>query len=106
MVVTRDTLVKKLSEKSGYYQKDIKTLLHCLDEVVLDCFDEVTDNEDVSIQLIQGAKISAHVVPKRNRVDPRNGEPIMVSETVKPSCKFSKDFRKIIQKQYEAKKDG
>lgn len=106
MIVTREMLIKRLSEKSGYWQKDIRTLLQCLDDVVLDYFGEITDDEDISIQLVQGVKISAHVVPKRDRVDPRNRTPIVCKETVKPACKFSEDFRKIIQNQYDAKKDG
>lgn len=106
MVITRDAIIKRLSEKSGYWQKDIKTLLKCFDEVVLECLNEVTDTEDVSVQLIKGVKISAHIVPQRERVDPRTGNPITVNETVKPACKFSEDFRKNIQEQYDARKDG
>lgn len=106
MQITREMLIKRLSEESGYWQKDIRAVLQCLDDVVLEYFGEITDDEDISIQLVQGVKISAHVVPKRDRVDPRNGSPIVCKETVKPACKFSEDFRKVIQNQYESKKDG
>lgn len=106
MLITREMLIKRLSEESGYWQKDIRAVLQCLDDVVLEYFGEITDDEDISIQLVQGVKISAHVVPKRERVDPRNGNPIVCKETVKPACKFSEDFRKVIQNQYESKKDG
>lgn len=106
MLITREMLIKRLSEESGYWQKDIRAVLQCLDDVVLEYFGEITDDEDISIQLVQGVKISAHVVPKRDRVDPRNGNPIVCKETVKPACKFSEDFRKVIQNQYESKKDG
>lgn len=104
MLVTRDQLIKKLSEESGYYQKDIKLLLQTLDKVIVDYLSEATDDEDVSIQLIIGAKLSSHVVPARERVDPRNLQPITVKSTVKPSCKFSDDFKYKIQEQYEEKK--
>ena len=106
MLITRDMLVKRLSEESGYYQKDVRALLQCMDEVVLKCFGEVADDEDVIIQLVKGIRVSAHVVPKRERVDPRTQEPIIVNETVKPACKFSDDFRVAIQDQYEEKKGG
>ena len=106
MLITREMLVKRLAEESGYRQKDIRIVLQCLDDVVFEYFGEITDDEDISIQLVQGVKISAHVVPKRDRVDPRNGNPIVCKETVKPACKFSEDFRKVIQNQYESKKDG
>lgn len=106
MFVTREQIIKRLAEKSGYYKQDIRALMKCLDTVVLECFDEVTDDEDVVIQLVQGVKISAHVVPQRDRVDPRNGAPIVCKATVKPACKFSEDFRGYIQNSYEDKKDG
>ena len=106
MLFTREMLIKRLSAQSGYYQKDIRVLLQCLDDVVLDCFSEVTDDEDVVIQLITGCKIGCSIVPQRERVDPRTQKSIVCSPTCKPNAKFSKDFRDIIQNQYESKKDG
>jgi hypothetical protein len=106
MNITREMIIKRLSEKSGYWRKDIRVVLQHLDDVVLEYFGEVTNDEDISVQLIRGVKISAHVVPERDRVDPRNGEPIVCKETVKPACKFSDDFRKTLQTQYEEKMDG
>lgn len=106
MVITREMLVKRLSEQSGYYQKDIRTLLQCLDDVVLECFGEVTDDEDVSIQLVTGCKIGCSIVSQRERVNPKTRENIVCAPTCKPNVKFSKDFRAIIQKQYDEKKDG
>ena len=106
MTVTREMLIKRLSEKSGYWQKDIRTLLHCLDEVVLDCFDEVTPDEDVTVQVITGCKIGCSIVPERTRKDPRTQEDIICAPTVKPNAKFSQEFRIKIQEQYNAKNDG
>ena len=73
MTITREQIIKKLADKSGYYQRDIRTLLHCLDEVVLNCFDEVTDDEEVSIQLVQGIKCGCKIVPERTRKNPKTG---------------------------------
>ena len=106
MIISREQVIDRLSEKSGYWKKNIRELLKCLDEVVLECFDEVTNEEDVAVQLIKGIKVSVHIVPERNRVDPRTGKPIVCKETVKPACKFSDDFRVIIQNQYDSKKGG
>ena len=106
MLITREKLIKKLAEKSGFYQKDIKHLLHSLDAVVLDCFNEVTDEEDISIQLITGCKIGCSIVPLRERINPKTQETIICQPTCKPNAKFSEDFRIKIQEQYEAKTDG
>ena len=99
-------MIKKLSEKSGYYQKDIRVLLQCLDEVVFEELCGVTDDEEVSIQLVTGIKEKTAVVPERDRVDPRTQEPIVVKATVKPACKFSQDYRFKLQEAYDNNKNG
>lgn len=106
MTITREEMVRKLSEKSGYYQKDIRALLQCLDEVVFEELCEVSDDNDITIQLVQGIKVSAHVVPERDRVDPRTQAPIVVKATVKPACKFSQDYRLKLQEVYDNKQNG
>lgn len=106
MLVTREMLIKKLSDISGYYQKDIRTLLQALDEVVFECFNDVNDNEDISVQLVKGIKCGCKVVPERTRKDPRTQDDIICGATVKPFAKFSDDFRVAIQNQYDVKKNG
>ena len=106
MTITREEMIRKLSDKSGYYQKDIRTLLQCLDEVVFEELSNVTDGEEVSIQLVSGLKVKTAVVPERDRVDPRTQEPIVVKATVKPACKFSQDYREKLQEAYENSKNG
>ena len=106
MTVTREEMIKKLSDKSGYYQKDIRVLLQCLDEVVFEELSGVADDEEVSIQLVSGIKVKTAVVPERDRVDPRNQKPIVVKATVKPACKFSQDYRFKLQEAYENNKNG
>ena len=103
MTITREEMVKRLSEKSGYYMKDVRAVLQCMDEVVFDALCEVTDEDDISVQLVKGIKVSTHVVPERDRVDPRTQEPIVVKATVKPACKFSQDYRIKLQDAYDNK---
>ena len=103
MTSTREEMIKKLSEKSGYYQKDIRKLLQCMDEVVFEELSSVTDDEDVSIQIVCGIKVKTAVVPERDRVDPRNQQPIKVKATVKPACKFSQEYRLKLQDAYDSK---
>lgn len=102
--VTREDLIKKLSEESGYFQKDLREVLKSLDKVVLNCFAEVDDEDEVEVQLVEGVKLLCKVVPERERVDPRNYEPITVKATVKPGVRYSQLFREKIQNNYENKK--
>jgi nucleoid DNA-binding protein len=104
MLITREILVKRLSEESGYWQKDVRALLQCMDDVILEFFGEATDDEGVSIQLVQGVKIGCSIQPERERRDPRTQQSIICAPTCKPNAKFSQDFRNLIQKQYEEKK--
>ena len=103
MTITREEMIRRLSEKSGYYMKDVRSLLQCMDEVVLEALCEVTEDHDVSVQLVQGIKVSTHIVPERDRVDPRTQEPVVVKATVKPACKFSQDYRFKLQEVYDNK---
>lgn len=105
MFITREMMIKKLSDKSNYNQKDIRVLLKAFDEVVYECFDEVTEDEDVSVQLLKGVKIGCSIQPERHRRDPRTQEEIVCKPCCKPNAKFSEGFREQIQAQYEAKKD-
>jgi nucleoid DNA-binding protein len=106
MLITREMLIKRLAEKSGFYQQDIKKVLQSLDSVILECFEEVTDEEEIAIQLIKGCKIGCSIVPLRERVNPKTQKTIICQPTCKPNVKFSEDFRIKIQEQYEAKRDG
>ena len=106
MTITREMMIKRLSDASGYYQKDIRVLLQALDEVVFEYLNDVSEDEDISIQLVKGIKCGCKIVPERTRKDPRTQEDIICKATVKPFAKFSEDFRIAIQEQYDIKKDG
>jgi nucleoid DNA-binding protein len=103
MTITREEMVRKLSAKSGYFMQDVRSLLRCMDEVVFEELCGVTDDQEVTIQLVSGIKVKASVVPERDRVDPRTQEPIVVKATVKPACKISQDYRLKLQEAYENK---
>ena len=76
MTVTKDQMARDIAEKSGYYLKDVKVVLSVMDDLVKEYFATVTDDNDVSVQIVEGIKISCKVVPERERVNPATGEPI------------------------------
>lgn len=106
MTITREEMIDLLSDRSGYYKKDVRELLRCMDDVVFEKLCEVDEGNDVSIQVVQGVKVKASIVPERDRVDPRTQEPIVVRATVKPACKFSQDIKLKLQEAYDEKKNG
>lgn len=106
MFITREATISRLAEKSGYYKQDIRALLNALDDLVVDIFDEVTDEDEVVWQLTRGIRVGCKVVPERERVNPKTQEPIVCCAQTKPFVKFSENFRDIIQQHYEERKDG
>ena len=106
MTITREEMVKRLSEKSGYYMKDVRALLQCMDEVVFEAFGEATLEDEIQMQIVTGIKCGCKIVEERSRVNPKTQKPIIVGETTKPFAKFSQDFRFKLQDQYNSKKDG
>lgn len=106
MTITREEMVKRLSERSGYYMKDVRALLQSMDEVVFEALCEATLEEEVQIQMVSGIKCGCKIVPSRDRVDPRTQEPITVGETAKPFAKFSQDYRLKLQEAYDNNKNG
>lgn len=103
MVITRESLIELLSEKSGYWKKDIRYLLQCLDEVVFETLGEATLDEEVQIQLVKGIKCGVKILGPRDRVNPQTLEPIVVGETTKAFAKFSNDFKLKLQEAYDKK---
>jgi hypothetical protein len=106
MNITQEMMVKKLADESGFYQRDIRTLLKCLNKVVFDCLSDVTEDEDMTIQVVEGCKLTAYVVPERERVDPRDRSPIVCPPTIKLGAKYSEVFKAKIQEQYDSREDG
>jgi nucleoid DNA-binding protein len=106
MTITREEMVRKLSEKSGYYMQDVRNLLRCMDDVVFDALCEATIDEEVQIQLVTGIKCGCKIVESRERVNPRTQEAIVVGETAKPFAKFSQDYRFKLQEAYDNHKNG
>lgn len=103
MTITRENMIELLSERSGYYKKDVRELLHCMDEVVFEELSKATLEEEVQIQMVSGIKCGCKIIETRQRVDPRNLQPITVGETVKPFAKFSQDYRLKLQEAYDNK---
>lgn len=106
MNLTRENVIELLSEKSGYYKKDIRYLLQCLDELVFEEFGKATVDEDVQIQLLKGCKVGVKILEPRPRKNPQTQEPIVVGETVKVFSKFSQDYKFKLQEAYDNNKNG
>ena len=104
MFVTKEQFAKQLSDNSGFRTQDIKVVLAAMDRTILDFLSEVTDEEEVLMQLATGIKLGCSVVPERCRKNPKTQEDIVCAPTVKPKTVFSREFRALVQQRYEEKK--
>ena len=103
-LITRDQIIKQISERCGFFQRDIKTVLSELDDIVeehLMTVDE--DNEEVAVQVIRGLKLIGRFVPERDRRDPRTNAPIVCSPTIRLHGKVSETIKQVVQHAYEKK---
>lgn len=103
MTITREEMIRKLSAKSNYHIKDIREVLRCMDEVVIEELSEVTPNDEVAVQLVQGVKLICEPVKERARKDPRNQNDIICRATCKVKAKISDDIKLKMQENYDSK---
>jgi nucleoid DNA-binding protein len=103
MTITRDEMVRKLSAKTGYNMKDIREVLRGMDEVVFEELGNVTPDNEVAVQLVQGVKLVCEPVEERLRKDPRNQNDITCNATCKVKARISQDIKLKMQEIYDHK---
>ena len=103
MTVTREDLIRMLSAESGYTMQDIRHLLHCMDDVVLNKLCDVTPEDEVAVQIVQGVKLICEPVKERARKDPRNQNDIVCRATCKVKTKISNDLKFKMAENYDNK---
>lgn len=103
MTITREELIRKLSVKSDYTMQDIRHLLRCMDEVVFEELCEVSPDDEVAIQIVQGVKLICEPVKERARKNPRDQSDIICRATCKVKTKISNDFKEKMMKNYDNK---
>lgn len=103
MTITREEIISQVAAKCNFYKKHVQMVFDTLDEIVIDAFDNVTEDEDVTINLVNGIKLWGRCIPERDRVDPRDGSPIVCRPTVKVLCKQSPSFKAKLQEQLISK---
>ena len=103
MTITRENLIRKLSDRSGYHMKDIREVLSYMDEVVIEELSEVTPDDEIAVQIVQGVKLICEPVKERVRKDPRNQNDIVCRATCKVKTKISDDLKLKMAENYDNK---
>ena len=88
--MNKTDLIKTVAEKTGFTQKDVKTVMETLQDVV---FATIKTEE---VKLMDGVTLSSKVVPQRTARNPKTGAEIVVPEHIAPKCKFGTAIKNIM----------
>lgn len=91
-------IVNELNERTGFYKKNIRTLLDALEDIIIENMNMATYDQQSEIALFTGWRLGAKRVPERPYCDPRNREEIITPEKLIPHCKLKQSFRQKINK--------
>ena len=104
MEITREQLIKKVAERANYWQKDVRNVFNAIEETVLECFDGIDEDNPISVRLLSFIALNGTVVGERERVNPRNREPVICKPSVRILGKVSDGFKAKAQERYDEMK--
>lgn len=87
-MVNRNELIRSISKKTGYSQKDIKSVLDTLEEVVVD---NIANKE--SVKLFNGVSFEGRYIDTHTARNPRTGEIVSVPGRLVPKVKITNAFK-------------
>lgn len=90
----KQELIDELSERTGFFKKDMKVIVDALSDVIMDQFMCATYDEPSELHLAPGVVIGGKRVKAHEAVDPRNREVIITPEKVIPYATFKSSVRK------------
>jgi nucleoid DNA-binding protein len=102
--VTREQIIEKVAKKSDFWKQDVRKVFKAIEEVVLECFDDIDEDNPVSVRLLSFLALNGHVWGERERVDPRDKKPIVCKPSVRILGKVSNGFKAKATARYEEKR--
>lgn len=105
----KDDLVDLLAEKTGFYKKNMVSVVNALEEIIIECLQSATFEHDSELRLASGVIICGKRKPAGEAKDPRTGETVVTPEKVVPSAIFKPSIRLKLYKRpkgYKKKKVG
>ena len=88
--MNKTELIKAIAEKAGYTQKDVKTVMEALQDVVF------TTIKDEEVKLMDGVTLTAVFKDATTARNPKTNETIDVPAKYAPKCKFGKVIKDAI----------
>lgn len=106
-IYKKNDLVCLLTKKTNFYKKNMREVVDALEDIILECLQSATFEQDSQLLLAPGVILVGHRVPEREAKDPRTGEKILSPEKVIPKAVFKPSMRLKLYKKpkgYQKKK--
>lgn len=97
-VMKRRELVAELSARTGFYKKNIHTILDALDDIIVENMSMATKANTSEIQLSLGFTFGGRYSPRHETRNPKTGDMVITPAKFVPYAKFTPSFRKKINK--------
>lgn len=95
-VFTKKDIIADLSERTGYYKKELKIVIDELSDLISDYISSTTADAPVKIALANGIVIGGKFVPAKEGTNPRTCQKIIIPEHILPYAKFSSSFKQRV----------
>lgn len=102
-VFKKEDLVDMLSQKTGFFKKNMVEVANALEEIILECLQAATFEHDSELRLAPGVSIVGHRKPAGEAKDPRTGSLVLSPEKVIPRALFKQSIRKKLYVQPKKK---
>ena len=103
-IFKKEDLVDMLSQKTGFYKKNMLDVVNAFEEIILECLQAATFDHDSELRLAPGIIIRGKRKPAGEAKDPRTGEAVISPEKVIPSAVFKQSVRLKLYKKPNGKK--
>lgn len=92
-VIKKEELARRLAQETGFYIKNMVTVVDALGSVILDSLQEATLEENSEIQLMPGVVIGGRRVPSHESINPQDRSTVITPEKVIPYAEFKPSIR-------------
>ena len=92
-IMKKPELAEELSERTGFYKKNMRDVVQALSDIVEEHFMTATFDEPSELHIAPGVVICGRRVPERESLDPRDRSTIITPEKVIPYATFKTSIR-------------
>lgn len=101
LVYTKADFIKALAEALGKTQKDSKTIVDTMSDLIVDCLAETTPECEVEVKALDGVVFKGKYTEAREGRNPATGDIITIEPRVRVKTSFTNSFKKRVNGEME-----